>query len=267
MDYLKNIVNFIKKLSSRHSEWEVFSDFIEMSAISISNPVDIQHRDEREKRYLEIAKSYERNELEVFPKILGELIMALGDSLSDVLGEVFNKLNLACSWKGQFFTPINVCRAMAEMVFAGAKNIIDEKGFISVCEPCCGAGTMIIGLAQAMKASGYNYQKQMIVTAVDIDIKSVHMAYIQLGLLGIPAVILHGDSLKNEEYSRWYTPMYFFDCWSSRMNDAIKINQISKAANQSMGIDSEKDKIIANIPKNKENEPKYEQLSIFDIAV
>jgi len=54
-------------------------------------------------------------------------------------------------------------------------SFIEEKGYISVCEPCCGSGAMILGAAKALKDAGYNYQQQMVVHATDIDIKCVHM--------------------------------------------------------------------------------------------
>ena len=33
----------------------------------------------------------------------------------DMLGELFMALGLANEWKGQFFTPYDICRAMAAM--------------------------------------------------------------------------------------------------------------------------------------------------------
>jgi hypothetical protein len=32
------------------------------------------------------------------------------------------------------------------------------------------------------------------------------MAYIQLSLYGIPAMVIHGNTLTMEEWDRWYTP-------------------------------------------------------------
>ena len=39
------------------------------------------------------------------------------------------------------------------------------------------------------------------------------MAYIQLSYLGIPAVVVHGDSLAMQEYARFYTPVYMIGGW------------------------------------------------------
>jgi len=47
----------------------------------------------------------------------------------------------------------------------------------------------------------------------DLDIHCVLMAYIQLSLYGIPAVVLHGNTITTEEFDRWYTPIYILDRW------------------------------------------------------
>ena len=60
--------------------------------------------------------------------------------------------------------------------------------------------------AGAMKRHKIDYQTKMRAVATDIDLKCVHMAYIQLSLYGIPAVIIHGNTLTVEEWSHWFTP-------------------------------------------------------------
>ena len=73
---------------------------------------------------------------------------------------------------------------------------------------------MVIAFAEAMKSLGFNPQKQLIVTCNDLDIKSVYMTYIQLSLLGIPAIVEHMNTLSLEKYSTWKTPGYYLrTCW------------------------------------------------------
>lgn len=218
-DYRKEIVKLIGELGYRHSTWQVFSDFVEMSAIAISNSVDWIHKQEREKRYLEIINIYQKSEQQLFPKMLGYLVNALEDSIAleggptDILGQIFHELELHNKWKGQFFTPVNVCEAMGMITVGDKAQIIEEKGYLTVGEPCVGSGAMVLGFAKAMKSSGMNYCTKMVVTAQDIDLKCVHMAYLQFSLYGIPAVVIHGNTLTVEEWSRWYTPIYMVDGW------------------------------------------------------
>lgn len=49
--------------------------------------------------------------------------------------------------------------------------------------------------------------------ATDIDLKCVYMCYLQLSLYGIPAVVIHGNTLTLEEWSRWFTPVYIAHGW------------------------------------------------------
>lgn len=217
-DHYNKLIGLITKASYRHSKWQVFSDFVEMSAISLSNAVDLVHKQEREKRYLEIINSYEKKEQELFPEMFAHLVNALEfeattNGPTDVLGSVFHELELHNKWKGQFFTPVHVCEAMGMMTVGDKKQFIEEKGFIRVAEPCVGSGAMVLGFAKAMQTNKMDYCSQMVVTATDIDLKCVHMAYIQLSLYGIPAVIIHGNSLTMQEWSQWYTPVYILNGW------------------------------------------------------
>lgn len=205
--HVAKLKKLIEETSRRHNIWQVFQDFVAMSAISIRNAVDFRDRDAYEEQYLAIVKRYDREEIELFPKMLAELTLALEDDMSDILGRVFSELELGNRWKGQFFTPDDVCRLMAAMSYGdGLQAAIAEKGYVSVGEPAVGGGAMIIALAHEMKRQGLNYQRQLHVTATDIDLRAVHMSYLQLSLLHIPAVIIHGDTIRLTEHSRWHTP-------------------------------------------------------------
>ena len=109
---------------------------------------------------------------------------------------------------------------MAKMVLGDKESLaakIAERGFVTAQEPACGSGAMVIALAHEMKAAGINYQRHLHVTAVDVDPKCVHMAYVQFSLMHIPAVIIHGNSLSLEEFGRWYTPAHILDGWDWKL--------------------------------------------------
>lgn len=224
--HTNNLIKLIQKLSYRHQTWQVFSDFLELFALAVSNSMDWRQAEEREKQYLETINRYEKKEQELFPELCGELVLALEDLAAsggpgDVLGQVFHELELHNRYKGQFFTPDHICEMMGEIAIGNHEPIIEEKGYITVSEPCSGSGAMILGLAKALKKRGYNYCSQMVVTAVDIDLKCVYMTYLQLSLYGIPGVVIHGDTLLAKEYSRWYTPIYLLHGWRWRQECGI----------------------------------------------
>jgi hypothetical protein len=101
------------------------------------------------------------------------------------------------------------------------QSAIMEKGYITMCEPTCGSGVMVTSFLKAMQKEGLNYCTQLVVTAVDVDAKCAHMTYLQLALYGVPAVVIHGDSLAVKEFSRWYTPVYLLNGWVWREHCGI----------------------------------------------
>ena len=218
--HIKAILGHFQRASQRHDRYTLFSDCIEMIALSISNAVDARTFEQREARYLEIAGRYDQQTLELFPCILAEITMALETGPTDVLGELFGALGIHNSDGGQFFTPYSVCQMMARVTLGDtetARARMAEKGFVEALEPACGAGAMVIALAEAMRAEGINYQRQLHVTAIDIDPRAVHMAYIQFSLLHIPAEVVVGDSLAMDMRDRWFTPAHILGGWGERL--------------------------------------------------
>jgi len=220
IDYQKELVKLFHGFSSRRHHWQVFTDFCEMGAIALSNAVDLGQGEKREERYMQIVKGYNREELEAFSHGLAHLTMALEDGFSDVLGRTYHDLELHNKWAGQFFTPYNVCRMMAQMTIADSEDLkarIAARGFVTAQEPAVGSGAMVIALAQEMRDAGVNYQEHLHVTAIDVDAKCAHMAYLQFSLLHIPAIIVHGNTLSLEEYSHWYTPAHIMGGWNWKL--------------------------------------------------
>jgi hypothetical protein len=227
-DHKTEIIRLIKEAAYSHDTYKVFNDFLEMSAISISNQVDFTHREEREKRYLDLINSYEKKQQQLFPEMFAHLVEALEEHAQttgpeDVLGRVFHGLDLHNKYKGQFFTPQHISDMMALCVCGDEhQKAIEDKGFISMCEPTCGSGVMVTSMCKAMKTEKLNYCSQLVVTAVDVDLKCVHMTYLQLALYGVPAVVIHGNSLTMEEWTRWYTPVYIANGWVWRSRCGLR---------------------------------------------
>ena len=198
---MKEIIKLFKEFQYKYTLWDVFSDFLELSAISISNSI-IKDK-AKENRYFQIIKKYQPKDLDNFAKILAYLVIELEKGYKDVLGEVFMQLELGSKWKGQFFTPYHVCKLMAELNFK-----LPKEEVITLNEPCVGGGAMVIAYTEVMKENGYNPQTQLKITCQDLDIKAVHMAYIQLSLLGLQAKVYHMNTLTLETYSEWKTPFW-----------------------------------------------------------
>lgn len=227
IDPKKEFLRVFKQLTNRHRSWDVWRDFIVMYACALSNPVDKQHYDEREALYLRTIKKYNKQEQPLFSELAAHTVMALEENPEqDFLGRIFMSLNLGNQHNGQFFTPYHVCELMAEVSMQDSVLKIEKEGYITINDPCCGAGaTLIAGVHAAKKRlekAGYNYQNHVFVVAQDIDMTVALMCYIQLSLLGVAGYVKVGNSLTDpittndstENY--WYTPMYFFPAWSMR---------------------------------------------------
>lgn len=227
IDSKKEFLRVFNQLTNRHRSWDVWRDFIVMYACALSNPVDKQHYDEREALYLRTIKKYNKQEQPLFSELAAYTVMALEDNPEqDFLGSIYMSLNLGNQHNGQFFTPYHVCELMAEVTMQDAVLKIEKGGYITINDPCCGAGaTLIAGVHAAKKRlekAGYNYQNHILVVAQDIDMTVALMCYIQLSLLGVAGCVKVGNSLtdpitaNDSKENYWYTPMYFFPTWSMR---------------------------------------------------
>ncbi|MGD9567553.1 MAG: N-6 DNA methylase [Sedimentibacter sp.] len=240
-DYQKIIVDKISKLSQsgKHRKWTVWSDFVAMTACTLSL-ADIERRGDRERIYSNIAKKYNKTEMEIFYSLFIDLVNAYeSNQEQDLLGDLFMKLELGNDYAGQFFTPYSVCVAMAALSAGNLKAEIEKRGYISVNDPCCGAGALLIAFANEAKRQGINYQRNIEFVAQDIDFTAAMMCYIQLSLLGCAGYVIVGNTLTTppteplSNQNVWYTPLYFLDVWHwrrtwkmiSRMNKSIKQNE------------------------------------------
>lgn len=202
-----------------------------MSAISIANVVQSPYREQRERMYLDRARKYSSDELKCIAQMFREVVSEMENNPEqDMLGDLFMMLGLRNEWKGQFFTPYNVCQMMASMDLGLiTMEQIEQKGCISVCDPACGAGALLVAFANECKRQKINYQTSVLFVAQDIDFLAGCMCYIQLSLLGCPGYVVIDDTLSNPILSHdgkalipidgpnvWYTPMYFRDVWQWR---------------------------------------------------
>lgn len=221
------------KLCNTKSAWQAWSDFVEMTAIAISNRFEIREnvKQDRERRYLDIIGQYSKSEQQLFPELIGILAMALErNSEQDFLGEMFMALELGSHWHGQFFTPYSVCQAMAKINVQDAKDKIGEIGYVSVNDPACGAGATLIAARNALELDGIGGTQAFFV-GQDIDRTAAMMCYIQLSLLGCAGYVVIADTLIHpvtgpmlwpnltEYQDAWFMPLNFVDpVWVLRLS-------------------------------------------------
>ena len=195
MNYEEEIVKTIISLSGNRSPYDVFCDWIKCLALSISNTTELFHNaiwQIREQEYLKTIRSYEKDAMK-FVEMKDLLVMALDEDMTDILGKVYMDSGCGNKNTGQFFTPFHISLMTTQMALS--KNVSSDHPAI-INEPSCGSGGMIIAAAKILKFRGVDPGRAMRVTAQDLDWKAVYMTYIQLSLLGINAVVIQGDTLK-----------------------------------------------------------------------
>lgn len=240
----KEFMKIFRELCYCRQPWEAWSDVVTAIACSIANAVDRtpNRHEKREKEYAGCIKRL--GSVDKPAQLLAVIVNAIEeDPEQDFLGQMYMGLNLGNHWKGQFFTPYSVCRMMSEMNFgAGAKAEAENKGYLSVCDPCVGAGAMLIAAANAMRRAGINYQTSAVFVGQDVDRVVALMAYIQLSLLGCPGYIIVGNSLSHppaghvlfpqetEVQELWIMPMFQADVWNIRRMAVIMDNICGTAA-------------------------------------
>ena len=186
----------LERLSHRHDTRRIFDAFVRFAACAVATQT-------REAEYLEEAKRWEASELDTFAEALAALIIEMEASpFEDIIGGYYIEFALSSKgqqWNGEFHTPKTICDMIARIV-VGDMSSLPADGPITLCEPACGAGAMILSFAEACSPE---VRRRLRVTAIDINRTACDMTFINTTLWGIPTRVIHGNTLSNEYWSAW----------------------------------------------------------------
>lgn len=212
---IKEILNVLKQSAYRINTYELLSDVFTCGAIAVSNPFDRGRRKEREKIYLQIMNKHDRNMQELIVKLFGMIFTLLSSQIdqrvgfSDYLGELYMKSETSSSRSGQFFTPYSIAKLCAELSI-DTDTVMQRKNsgeILTIHEPAVGSGGMLIAAVDLLyNRYKFNIAHDLFIECADIDTRCVHMAYLQLSLAGVPAVVRHQDTLSMKTWDTWITP-------------------------------------------------------------
>ncbi|MCE9520267.1 MAG: N-6 DNA methylase [Verrucomicrobia bacterium] len=194
----------LKRLSHHHDARSVFDAFVCFAACALAAGT-------REAEYLEAAKRWEKPELELFAEAFGALVAEMESRpFEDLLGPHYMECAVSHKgqqWNGEFHTPKCICDLMARMLVNPSD--LPAEGPITVCEPACGAGAMILSLAQACPPE---VRHRLRVTAIDVNRTACHMAFVNTTLWGIPTRVIHGNALSMECWAAW-SNLHYLTPW------------------------------------------------------
>ena len=263
----QEIVKLVNGLDGKYNKWNIWNDFILMFATSLANVFPGPYRKEREESYLKIAKKYTPKELDVFAKMMGLVVVGMDENPDqDFLGELYMNLDMGNKWTGQFFTPYDVCKAMSIMTYSDGvlESQVQEKGFISVSDPACGAGALLIAFANVCREKKLNFQQSCLFVAQDIDVLAGMMCYIQLAVMGCAGYVIVDNTLTKPALfydnrallpaggsNVWTLPMTYTDVWQIRQI-AAKMDLLARNPGKAS------EAVVENLktaPAHKEPEP------------
>lgn len=95
--------------------------------------------------------------------------------------------------------------------------VLNKSRIFQVSDPCCGAGCLLLAGYNAMREqlepTDPDWDKYVLFVAQDIDPLVCKMCYIQMCCIGVPGVVVAGNSLfpdaEREPTDFWFTHKYF----------------------------------------------------------
>lgn len=207
-DLTKRFIRILDGFERSHSRSDHFADFLELACCAVRKTTmpPGPEADAIEDRYMAIVRRHRADDIRAMPELLAILHLAVAEGGCDFLGSVAGELGVLDGRSGQFFTPFEVSRMMAQSVLHDAPSIIEAQGFVTIDEPACGAGAMVIAAADVLAMAGHDPMQSMYVEATDISLLAFHMAYLQISARGIPALVRRANSISLEQFDRAYTP-------------------------------------------------------------
>jgi len=155
----------------------------------------------REEMYVEEAARWAKDVLTLMSQALALLVEAMErHPFADLLGEVYTEW----SWSkdkqrtGEYYTPQPVCDLMARMMITD----IPDKRPITLSEPACGSGRMILASAKVLADNGVS-PSALWVEARDLSKAACFMTFINTTLWGIPCRVIHSNTLSLEAFGTY----------------------------------------------------------------
>ena len=176
-------------INSGHTGYRVFEDWVEMIISSLRGDEDA---------YETVITKYDDNEIKLFSKAFGEVLVTTQEYDVDVLGDVYESLGINSDHFSQHFTPHSISEGMADMqtYASDPPNFSDERP-PTVGDPACGSGRLLVSMSQRMPDGVFFGQ--------DKDKVCAEMTAINFCLFNIDGYVAYGDSLTMDVHRAWQT--------------------------------------------------------------
>ena len=236
----KEFTSLFYSMSVTRDRAEVWRDIVFLWAAAINNRV--HYKQKIEDAYLAIIQKYTRDEQERIAEMLAIVAADMArNPEQDFLGGFYMAERLGNPRRGQYFTPYDVADMMGRITLGTAGAEIKRKGYITVNDPACGSGVMLLAGANCLRQQKIGVESNVLFVGQDIETGIGLMAYVQLSLAGCPGYVVIGDSLSEPltgnvlkaPDNAWVTPAYhafiFKHVGGTDYVDRIRPGQYSRA--------------------------------------
>ena len=205
---VKDFLRLLRKRDRSKRQTEVFADFCELAYCALAKQASPfpDQRDLLEAQYMRVVGRYrDPDDIRAMPEMLAIALTTIRAGGADFMGQVAGEIGALDAGLGQFFTPYEVSRLIAEMNLGDAHAMIADRGFITIQEPAAGAGGMLLAAADTLEARNIALSSVWM-EAIELSRSTYHMLYIQLAARGIAGRVICGNALSLETHTWAYTP-------------------------------------------------------------
>lgn len=203
-----------REASAGCSAFECWHRFVYMTAYEIALSCDQDASAIRD--IAQASRSQVDQKIDSYRMMFAEYVSRIDENpFQDFLGDAFIRLGIGNKSGGQFFTPYQVARMNAAAVIS--RRAFEEKEWVSVSEPACGAGANVIAFCGVMHEMGLDWQRGAYFVCQDVSELTALMCFIQLSLIGAAATVIIGDTMRMERRYGLHTPVAGLDsAWTAR---------------------------------------------------
>lgn len=169
----------------------------------------LQRRDDP---YLEIVNQYSNDrpdgerEADYFAEAFSQLQQGMAATDADLLGVIYEAYGHSNDAFGQYFTPGNVCRMMAEMnLDITEPEQYTESNPLTVADPACGSGRLLVHTAKKTPEK----VEHAVYCGQDKDPMCAKMTALNLCFFNLDGYVVLGDSFRVEARRLWETQSTF----------------------------------------------------------
>ncbi len=181
MEDVSELVRNIEKISGKagQSIWTTFTKFLD---VSLEATQKVKVWDMQWEPELGVFEKARQDFYEGYAILLRNMYEL---TYQDVIGSAYMQINIANKRAGQFFTPWNIAKMMAEMIIGepDLKTYTPQRP-MTICDPCVGSGILLLAAASVLPRSFID-EGRVLFYGMDIDETCVKMACLNASLYGL----------------------------------------------------------------------------------